>query len=78
MRGLIEGRIVHYIPSGDDAQLPPYSSHHYAAIIAFVLTHESGHVGLCVFPYNEHGPQTRPAMYSNQRLPGTWHWPEKV
>lgn len=79
MKGLIEGRIVHYMPAEDDTAYHPNPvGHHYAAIVVCVVNHRDGLSRLFVFNFCDQIPETRFGTYSNLRGPGTWHWPEKV
>ncbi len=79
MKGLIEGRIVHYIPEADDLCLPTDPDHHYAGIVTLVLDMTAeAEVNICIFSRKDNAHEARIAKFSNQRLPGTWHWPERV
>jgi hypothetical protein len=76
MRGLQEGRIVHYTA---------YSGRALAAIVIGVWDKARGTVNLAVFsdmPNAAGMPNFglqfhREVKYSETPIPGTWHWPAK-
>lgn len=83
------GRMVHYVSYGTPIRADgtqAYSSQCRAAVITEVwysdarLTQPSGTVGLCVL--NPSGVFFHDSIDycddEDSRLPGTWHWPERV
>lgn len=64
--GVGVGRIVHYSSGTGEC---------FAGIITKILNEEM--VALRVFFPNGSDVST-PAIYSDDRAAGTWHWPEKV
>lgn len=87
MEGLIEGRIVHYVlPEG-----PNQGEHRPAVVVRawgrypHASPEASGMVNLQVFfdgTNDGHGLNTQPwrtsVHYSEEQLPGTWHWIERA
>lgn len=79
MAGLIEGRIVHYVPVGQ----PTGEAEHDAAIVARVLDADKGRVTLvCQGVGGNTGRAIQYVMpccdYSEDQEPGTWHWIERA
>lgn len=77
MKGLTEGRIVHFVvPEG------PCAGEHRPAIVVKVWDRDSGYVNLHVFfdGTNDgqiHGyPWQTSIAYSEEPRPRTWHWIE--
>jgi hypothetical protein len=71
------GRIVHYVSRGSaDGRYPSVCR---AAVITALTEHPTLFVDLCVLNpeglYFLSGAQAQPA---EDRVPGTWHWPERV
>ena len=80
MEGLIEGRIVHYMPNEKESG----HSHHMAAIVVRVFGGTDGIANLTVFPdwlNDGHSGDgvfwATSRKYSEGKEPMTWHWPEK-
>ncbi len=74
------GKIVHYVvldyrqqPS-DEIGVPPRLVC-FAAIVTKVFS--SKNVQLSVFSDADHGAQSVFAAHSEEKLKGTWHWPER-
>lgn len=92
MEGLIEGRIVHYVPAEHDAWLEKAckEGRHLAAMVVRVWG--NGVVNLLVFPDGTNDvPQAErydsrviSGLWFTSRAhdasgtPGTWHFPERV
>lgn len=82
MEGLAVGRLVHYVAYGTPGGEFPAEVCRAAVIteiddMELWNTSESYPVGLCVMNptglfFNRH------VTYSENKTPGTWHWPEKV
>jgi hypothetical protein len=78
MKGLTEGRIVHYVlPSG------PNTGAHRAAIVVRDWKQANGLVNLQVFydgandnPHHDRSPWLGSALYDEKGALGTWHWVE--
>ena len=85
MKGLVPGRIVHYILT-DEVSTGP-DAWHYAGMVTDFFSHEDNDVGIWVFPT---APETYLAvddptqdktpgfyvrsLYSEDLEPGTWHF----
>ncbi len=80
MEGLNPGRIVHYVAYGT-----PGGEYEAGACRAAIITAiptqgsmlEQARIALCVFNptgvfFNNYVP------YSEEKKPGTWHWPERA
>lgn len=79
MDGLAVGRIVHYVaygtPNGEYAQ----GAHRAAIVVELSNKAEVAEIGRCgLLIFNPTGMHFNWATYSEEPLPGTWHWPEKA
>ena len=82
MEGLIEGRIVHYMPTKEEC---PGVSHHMAAIVVRVFGAGTDMANLTVFGDWSNDGLNPPGVfwatsrhYSETNEPMTWHWPERA
>ncbi len=78
MEGLTEGLTVHYREhpwTAFDINARPTS--HLAAIIAHVVSQETGEVVLAAFDFMGKRVIYRTALYSHDKTFGTWHWIEE-
>jgi hypothetical protein len=93
LKGLSEGRLVHYIYSSSD--LDKRHQHlvgaHRAALVvnawpelgrddgcANLLVFRDGRNDVCDFDYACAAVWVTSRLYSEGKEPGTWHWPERV
>lgn len=79
MEGLTEGRMVHVVlPDG------PSAGQHRPAVIVKVWSQDAGTSNLQVFVdgsndgFDENVVWMTSRVYSEEKLPGTWHWIEKA
>jgi hypothetical protein len=69
MKGLVVGRIVHYVTN---------KGVHCAGIIVKVVNQQDGHCNISVFLPDENGVWIRLAVpYSDTFDTNTWHWIER-
>ena len=71
MKGLTQGRIVHWV---DGERM------HWAAVVVCVIRAAEGEVELYVFPATSgaHLGKLMVASYDGKAMPYTWHWIEAV
>lgn len=81
LSGLTEGRIVHFV-MGDGTE--PWK-HRPAIVVNAHPGHERGVVNLVVYADGKHDIPDGPFVfhkdnipYSEEKIPSTWHWPEKA
>ena len=76
------GRTVHYVDPGGKGRRAKATGLHRAAVVAEVLDGGPGvgidSITLCVLsPLGLHFVD-RVAQDEDRKVPGTWHWPERV
>ena len=69
------GRVVHYV--ANDSGSTRGLVKHFPALITQV--NENGNVNLTVIPDGlNYIIPVRQAIHSDEFIPGTWHWPERI
>lgn len=85
-QGVVEGRVIHYVPSEHEYRTPRNENRHVPGVITRVWNAQTGYVNATIFPDGSNDGLVDEGMalwrtsiqYDESGKPGTWHYPERA